>query len=210
MKEFVKAKPFNGEHRLLQCINNSAGGVENSAQENESEDRNAAIAPERWQVEDCSPPQCAVEGDVEPAGSVNPTNPHKSGEEGSTPDEGEKDDRLTLAQEEDGEGGVGAGDQNGDIGVVDPAPKRPVPGLPLHPVVEGATGEQSDRSERKNAQSDPSAELVSDRNHHNSRYQGDRGHDEVDQPAQLRLGLLLLGLGLDRVLGFHALKGRGI
>ena len=44
--------------------------------------------------------------------------------------------------------------------MVDPAPEGSIPGLPLDPVVEGAAGEEGDRRERENAQSDPSTELI--------------------------------------------------
>ncbi len=69
--------------------------------------------------------------------------------------------------------------------MINSAPKGLVLGLPSDPVVEGATGEQSDRRERKNAQSYTSFELIGDGNQDQARNQRNRRHDQVDQPTKL-------------------------
>ena len=86
--------------------------------------------------------------------------------------------------------GIGAGNQHGDIGVVNPAPERLVLGLPFDPVIQGAAGEQSDRCERKNAQSDAPLELVGHGNQDQPGHKGDGGHNQVDQAPKLGLGEL--------------------
>jgi hypothetical protein len=56
-----------------------------------------------------------------------------------------------MAQKVDSEGGIAAGDQNGDICVVDHAPQGFCLRFPPNSVINGATGEEGDGRERENA-----------------------------------------------------------
>ena len=68
-----------------------------------------------------------------------------------------------MGEKVDGEGGIAAGDQNGDICMVDSAPKGLGLGFPGDSVINSATCEQSNGGERKYAQSDASLEAVGGR-----------------------------------------------
>ena len=65
-----------------------------------------------------------------------------------------------MREQVDGEGGIAAGYQNGDVCMVDPAPKGLCLGFPGNPVINGAAGEQSDGRERENPQSNAPLEAI--------------------------------------------------
>ena len=67
---------------------------------------------------------------------------------------------MIFIEQKDGKRGVRPGDEDGDVGVVDPAPDLFGLWLPAHPVIEGATGEKGHSGQGKDAKGDPTAELV--------------------------------------------------
>jgi len=94
---------------------------------------------------------------------------------------------LIFIEQKDGKWGIRPGNEDGYIGVVDPAPDLLGLGLPAHPVIESASGEKGHSGQGKYAQGDPTAELVRQRHKHEASDQGDGAHNEVDQAAQTRL-----------------------
>ena len=68
--------------------------------------------------------------------------------------------------------------------MIDPSPQRLIPWLPLHTVIESATGKESYRGEGEDAQGDPAAELVGYGDHGQAGDEGDRRHDEVDKTSE--------------------------
>ncbi len=65
-----------------------------------------------------------------------------------------------MGEQVDGEGGIAAGYQNGDICMVDPAPEGLGLRFPGNSVINGAAGEERDGRERENPQSNASLELI--------------------------------------------------
>ena len=65
---------------------------------------------ERRQEEDRCPAECNIQWDIEPARCAHPGDSDEGEGECADPDDKEQDDRLILIEQEDGKGGVGAGD----------------------------------------------------------------------------------------------------
>ncbi len=143
---------------------------------------------ERRQEEDRRPAECDIERDIEPARCAHPCDPDEGEGESADPDEKEEDDRLILIQQEDGKGGVGAGNQEGDIGVIDPAPDQLGLRLPGDPVIEGATGKERDRSQGEDPQGDPTPQFIGQGDQNQARHQGYRAHNQVNQAPELGFG----------------------
>lgn len=66
-------------------------------------------------------------------------------------------------------------------------------------MIEGATGEEGDRGQGEDHQGDSAAQLVRHGDHDEARDEGDRGHDQVDQAAELGFWGLRWGRALGRV-----------
>ena len=93
-----------------------------------------------------------------------------------------------MTEQENGERGVSPGNKQGNIGVIDSPPYRFDVWLPIDPVIKGATSKEGDCRQGKNAQSDATAQFVGQCNKNQPGYQGDRGHDEVNQTPEFGLG----------------------
>ena len=119
------------------------------------------MLPKSGKIEDGGPTQCDVSDHVKPARCVEPCNTKNRGENGSAPYCGKQDGRLAMVKEVDRERGIASGDQNGDVGVVDPAPEGLCLRLPANSVINSATGKEGHGCERENPQSDPPLEAVS-------------------------------------------------
>ena len=65
-----------------------------------------------------------------------------------------------MVKEVDRERGIASGDQNSDVGVVDPAPKCLCLRFPANSVINRATGKEGYGREGENPQSDPPLEAV--------------------------------------------------
>ena len=67
---------------------------------------------------------------------------------------------MAFIEKEYGKRGIGAGDQNGDVGMVDAAPDLFSLGLPSDPVIEGAAREKGHSGEGKDAQGDAPLQFI--------------------------------------------------
>ena len=86
-----------------------------------------------------------------------------------------------MGEQVDGEGGIAAGYQNGDICMVDSTPEGLGLGFPGNSVINSATCEQSNGRERENPQSNAPLEAIGGSNKDQTRHKANWGHNQVDK-----------------------------
>ena len=104
-----------------------------------------------------------------------------------------------MVKEVDRERGIASGDQNGDVGVVDPAPQSLRLRFPANPVINRATGKEGHGRERENPQSDPPLEPIGGGYEDQAGNQAHGGHDQVDDASEFWLFRRNLGAHSTRV-----------
>lgn len=114
-------------------------------------------AHEVGQEEDGRPAHRDVAGRVEPARGADPEDPEEDAGQGGAPDAPQQPLPLAAGQEKHGQRGVGARDDQEDVGVIQPSQDAVHPGAPVAPVVQRADAEQQAGCQNVDAAGDPAS-----------------------------------------------------
>ncbi len=128
--------------RLLQAVDQAAERVEPAADDDEHEDRRVAVGDEVVEVEHRRPAERDVDRGVEPPGRALPEQPEQDAGRGAAPGDREQARPGAALQHHQGERRVAAGDEQEDVGVVEPLQGRPGAGAPGAAVVDRGHGEE--------------------------------------------------------------------
>ena len=189
VEELVEAEPCGPGVGSLEGVAHGARRVAQAAREEEPDDRRPAGPPELGQPEQGRPAHDDVEHRVEHARRVHPQVAAGHLGDGAAPDERQQHRPGTAVQQQDGQGRVGAGDEDRDVRVVEAAQHRADPPRPVPAVVDGRVAEEHEAGEQVDRLADAPGQRVRDDDEREPGQQQQRGRDGVQPAAQAGFGL---------------------
>ena len=186
VKEFVEAEMLVAEVGLLERIEHGAGDVQD-APDADQDGRRDAGGEELRQVEQRSAAEGDVDGHVQPARGVGPQEAEQDAENRAGPDDPEQQDGLGLLQQRPGKRRVAAGDDQHDVGVVQPFEDHLDAGGPVSPVVDGADSEKQHARGGVDGRGDLAVRCGGHGHQDDACHQRQRCRDGVDPATPLRL-----------------------
>ncbi len=132
---------------LLEDVDDGSDGVEQPSQHEPGERTRRYVRENFAKACDGKPAHQEVKTRREPTGRADDDELHEDAEQGERPDDGEEAEAPEAGEVVQADGGVGAGDEQVDGGMVELAQKEGDPGSGVQQVVEGAEGEHQDQSE---------------------------------------------------------------
>ena len=171
----------------LPRVDHGSDGVEHPTEDEEKNGRGGERAPEGGQEEDRHPAQRQVGGGHQPARCAEPGDADDQPRHRDAPDQAEDQPALPRVRQRRRERGVGAGDEQVDVGVVQLAQERVDAGPPRPEVVGRADPEQQDGGEHIDGHGGTHPLGRGDHQQGEAEHERQRRGSEVQPATQLRL-----------------------
>ena len=155
--------------------------------EADEEGRGHAGREEVGQVEQRAAAQGNVDGHIEPARRVGPQEPEQHAKDGAGPDQPEQQHRRGPLQQAPGQRCIAAGDDQHDVGMVQPFQHHLHARGPVAAVVDGADAEQQNTGEGVDGGRDLAVRRRCQSDEDDAGGKGQRSRDRVDPAAPFGL-----------------------
>ena len=186
----MEAEPGRRGVRALEAVDERAERVQDTAGHDQHHDGPAAAREHLRHVEHGHPAQGHVGRHVQPARRTGPEQAEGDADCGTGPADRQQGDPIPALEQGDGQRRVRARDDHEDVGVIEAPQHERMLGLPGAAVVGRADPEQQARGGHEHHAGQARAEILADGHEQQTGDHRGREGDEVDHPAQARLGQL--------------------